>query len=76
VSFIEIILLLPCGSRQTRRFVTEAEASEYLKATHATEAPVSFNYADGSPVASPAIERIYAPVFDSLLNRQLPPPNT
>ena len=70
---IDIVLLLPSGTQHKRRFVTEIEASEYLKATHATEAPLSFDYADGSPVPSPAIERIYDLVFDSLSNRQLPP---
>jgi len=73
---IEIVLLRPSGTQHKRRFLTEAEASEYLKATHATEAPLSFDYADGSPVPSSAIERMYAHVFDSLFNCKLPPPNS
>ena len=66
---IEIVLLLPSGTQHKRRFLTEGEASEYLKSTHATEAPLSFDYADGSPVPSPAIERIYDLVFDRLFKR-------
>ena len=73
---IEILLLLPSGAQARRRFLTETEASEYLKATHATEAPLSFDYVDGSPVPSSAIERIYARVFDSLFNHKLLPPNS
>jgi len=65
VKTIEVVFLLPCGQKQKRQFKTEEEASDYLKVTHATEAPVSFNYRDGSPVLSPAIERIYNRVFES-----------
>ena len=63
---IDVLFLLPCGKKQKRQFKTEEEAADYLKVTHATEAPLSFNYADGSAVLSPAIERIYARVFDSI----------
>ena len=63
---IDVVFLLACGKKQERQFETEAEASDYLKLTHATEAPLSFNYADGSPVLSLAIDRIYNRVFKSL----------
>ena len=61
---INVVLLLPDGKKQKRQFNTETEASEYLKLTHATEAPLSFNYHDGSPVLSPAIERMYDRAFE------------
>ena len=67
VKVIEIVLLLPCGKKQKRQFKTEAEACDYLTITHATEAPLSFTYGDGSPVLSPALERIYDRVFKELL---------
>ena len=67
MKIIEIVFLLPSGKKRQRQFKTELEAAKYLKATHATEAPLSFTYNDGSPVLSPAIERIYALVFKELL---------
>ena len=64
VKGIEIVLLLPSGKKRARQFKTEDEVVEYLKATYTTEAPLSFSYSDGSPVLSPALERIYNRVFD------------
>src|SRR5687768_2911696 len=66
VKEINIVLLLPCGKKYERQFKTEDEVVDYLKATHATEAPLSFRHADGSPVLSPALERIYNRVFNGL----------
>ena len=60
----EIVLLLKDGMQRTRRFKAEAKVVEYLKATYTTEAPLSFCYADGAPVLSPALERIYSRVFE------------
>ena len=61
---IEIVLLRSTAKKHTLQFKTEAEAAEYLKATHATEAPISFTYTDGTPLNSTTIERIYAIVFE------------
>jgi hypothetical protein len=66
VKAIDVVLLLPNGKKQQRQFKTEQEASDYLAVTHATEAPLSFKYTDGSPVLSPALERIYNRVFKKL----------
>ena len=65
VKAVEIVFLLPGGQKHTRQFKTEEKAAEYLKLTHATEAPVAFNYADGSVVSGPTLERIYQQVFES-----------
>ena len=46
-------------------FSTEDEAAEFLKETYRTEAPISFQYSDDSPVEAKVIERIYARVFSS-----------
>ena len=62
---VEIVFLLPGGKKDTRQFKTEQKAAEYLKLTHATEAPISFSYVDGSVVSGPTLERIYQQVFES-----------
>ena len=46
-------------------FSTEDEAVEFLSATYRTEAPLSFQYVDGSPVEAKVIERIYARLFSN-----------
>ena len=58
-----ILLLGPAGKKRTAQFSTEAEAVEFLKATYRTEAPLSFEYLDGSPVEVKAIERMYRRMF-------------
>jgi hypothetical protein len=62
---VEIVFLLPGGKKHTRQFKTEEKVAEYLKVTHATAAPISFSYADGSVVTGPTLERIYQQVFES-----------
>jgi hypothetical protein len=62
---VEIVFLLPGGKKHTRQFKTEDKVAEYLKVTHATEAPLSFSYTDGSVVSGPTLERIYQRVFQS-----------
>jgi len=62
---VEIVFLLPGGKKHTRQFKTEDKAAEYLKLTHATEAPISFSYTDGSVVTGPTLDRIYQRVFQS-----------
>jgi len=64
---IEIVLMLPGGKKQKREFKTEERAAEYLKVTHATEAPLSFRYADGSVVTGPTLDRIYNRVFEGMM---------
>jgi hypothetical protein len=58
-----ILLLSSTGKKRTVEFSTEDEAIEFLKASYCTEAPLSFEYADGSPVEAKVIERIYSAVF-------------
>ena len=58
-----ILLLNSAGKKRTVEFSTEDEAIEFLKATYFTEAPLSFEYLDGSPVEAKIIERIYSGVF-------------
>ena len=60
---IEIVFLLPSGKKRVQQFKTELEVAEHLKATHTTEAPLSFTYTDGTPLNSQTLERIYAIVF-------------
>ena len=67
VNGFEIVLLLQGGKKRTRRFKSEAELIDYLKATYKTEAPLSFRHADGSPVSGPTLERIYQRVFEGLI---------
>ena len=62
---VEIVFLLPGGKKHTRQFKTEEKVAEYLKVTHATEAPLSFSYTDGSVVTGPTLDRIYQQVFES-----------
>jgi hypothetical protein len=63
---IEIVFLLPDGKKHPRQFKTEEEAAEYLKVTHATEAPISIRYADGAVVPSSILKRIYGRAFESI----------
>jgi hypothetical protein len=65
VKTIDVVFLIPGGKKHKRQFKTEEEASEYLKQTHATEAPLSFNYDDGTPLNSPTLNRIRHQVFES-----------
>ena len=65
VKTIEVVFLIPGGNKRKRKFKTEEEAAEYLKATHATEAPLSFTYGDGTPLEDPTLERINNRVFES-----------
>jgi hypothetical protein len=60
---IEVLFLLSHGKKQKRLFKTENELAEYLTATHATEAPIRFSYADGSCVETQTLDRVYAQVF-------------
>ena len=60
-----IVLLNAVGKKRTMEFSTEHEAVEFLKETYCTEAPLSFQYSDGSPVEARVIERIYSRVFSS-----------
>jgi hypothetical protein len=59
----KILLLGPKGKKRTLEFKTEREAVEYLKATYATEAPLSFEYLDGTAVEPAVIERISRRIF-------------
>jgi len=61
----KIELLNSVGKKRTMEFSTENEAVEFLKETYCTEAPLSFQYSDGSPVEARVIERIYSRVFSS-----------
>jgi hypothetical protein len=65
VKTIDVVFLIPGGEKYKRQFKTEEEAAEYLKVTHATEAPLSFTYGDGTPLNKPALERIQNWVFES-----------
>jgi hypothetical protein len=60
---IEVLFLLSHGKKQKRLFKTENDLAEYLTATHATEAPISFSYADGSCVEAQTLDRISARIF-------------
>ena len=63
---IEILFLVAEGGTHSHLFDTEGEAAEYLKRTHATEAPISFTYTDGTALRRPALERIHSTVFEGL----------
>jgi len=71
VKAIEIVFLLPNGKKHARQFKTEEEAAEYLKTTHATEAPISIRYVNGSSVARHTLERIYGPAFETIQTHAL-----
>jgi len=57
------VLLNSVGKKRIMQFSTEDQAVEFLRDTYRTEAPLSFQYVDGSPVEAKVIERIYARVF-------------
>ena len=61
----KIVLLNSFGKKRTMEFSTENEAVKFLKETYRTEAPLSFQYVDGSPIEAKVIERIYSRVFSS-----------
>ena len=65
VKALEVVLLLPGGKKRKRQFSTEKQASDYLKVTHATEAPLSMRYADGSVIPGRALDRLFRRVFES-----------
>jgi hypothetical protein len=71
----ELIFLLQDGAQRTRRFKTEGALVKFLKATYATEAPLSFIYADGSAVSALAIDRIYKQVYKRLRGLKISPQN-
>ena len=66
VRAIEVLFLVPGGKRRKRQFRKETVAIKYLTGSYATEAPISFKYADGSPVPGNTIDRIYERVFELL----------
>ena len=60
---IEVLFLLPEGKTHKRQFKSEDEVVEYLVLTREGEAPLAFNYADGSLVSTETLERIYRRFF-------------
>ena len=60
---LEITLLDSAGEHQTKMFSTEDAVVAYLKETYTTEAPVAFQYEDGSPLATQVLDRIFDQVF-------------
>ena len=62
---LEVVLLLPSGKKHKRQFSNEKQASTYLKITHATEAPLSMRYADGSVIPGKALDRMFRRVFET-----------
>ena len=66
VSAIEVLFVVTGGKKRKRQFRKETVAIKYLTGSYATEAPISFTYADGSPVPGNTIDRIYTRVFELL----------
>ena len=54
------------GKNRAVRIHLEEEAVAFLASTHATEAPISFRYQDGSAVETEVIERILKQLFSRM----------
>jgi hypothetical protein len=59
----EIIVIDANGKTESVRFPSETHLVEFLKATRATRAPVSFARADGSKLNRATMERIHKRFF-------------
>ena len=60
-----ILLQDSLGKKRTAEFSTEDETVQFLKDTYRTEAPLLFEYLDGSHVDGRMIDQIYKRVFQS-----------
>ena len=63
---IDIVVTDSAGKNRTVRIQGEQEAVEFLAATHAKEAPISFLYQDGSSVESKVVEGILKLLFSRM----------
>jgi len=59
----ELVVLNSAGELRTVRFSSEEELISFLKVTYATEAPISFNHADGSAVDRETMDQIHSRFF-------------